>query len=129
MTEPDWDLANCKGTDTELFFPISVDRATPAKTICSRCEIRGECLDWAIDTRQQHGIWGGLTEKERAYRVRKSATMLLAQQRYRIAQQMHQEGHDSMAIARRLQLTVQTVDRMVRMAPTGGRGRVMWPTN
>jgi WhiB family redox-sensing transcriptional regulator len=45
-------------------------KVVEAKAICSRCLVRGECLAFAIRTRQMHGIWGGLTEEERYPLVR-----------------------------------------------------------
>ena len=60
--------AECAGQDPDLFFPddsqSSYDTAR-AKAICARCPVRDECLKWAIDNRQTHGIWGGLDESER----------------------------------------------------------------
>lgn len=40
-------------------------REQRAKEICSQCAVRVECRDYAVAIREQHGIWGGLTEKER----------------------------------------------------------------
>ena len=63
-----WDLAACQSVDPELFFPVSAVAATEisrAKAICARCAIRQQCLDYAVETRQPHGIWGGASEEER----------------------------------------------------------------
>lgn len=62
--------AACRGEDPELFFPISstgqaLAQITEAKKVCVRCPVRKECLRFALTTRQDHGIWGGLTEDER----------------------------------------------------------------
>lgn len=57
--------AACKGLDTEIFFPASDDAAGPAKLVCATCPVREECLEWALATRQDDGIWGGLTDNER----------------------------------------------------------------
>ncbi len=40
-------------------------QALRAKAVCAQCPVRMECLEWAIDTRQPHGVWGGLDEHER----------------------------------------------------------------
>jgi WhiB family redox-sensing transcriptional regulator len=53
-----------------LFFPVSaagagVGEIELAKAICARCAIRRRCLDFALDTRQPDGIWGGASEDER----------------------------------------------------------------
>lgn len=65
-----WNMAACLSADPELFFPISNTGAgeanvARAKALCARCRIRQQCLDYAIDSRQAHGIWGGTSEEER----------------------------------------------------------------
>lgn len=65
-----WELAACQEADPDLFFPISdkgraEDDVARARAVCQRCQIRAKCLDYAVTTRQAHGIWGGLTEIER----------------------------------------------------------------
>jgi WhiB family transcriptional regulator, redox-sensing transcriptional regulator len=62
--------AACRSVDPELFFPISysgkcLDQVAQAKAICAGCQVRRQCLAFALRTRQAHGIWGGLTEQER----------------------------------------------------------------
>ena len=67
----DWrSTAACVDEDPELFFPIgttgpAVEQADAAKRICQRCDAREECLEFAIATNQDAGVWGGLTEDER----------------------------------------------------------------
>jgi WhiB family transcriptional regulator, redox-sensing transcriptional regulator len=82
----DWQRwAACKGPLAELFFPPSLPerkeeklaRETSAKSICAECEVQRECLDYAIEIQEPHGIWGGLNEVERRMRlqrVRRSAS-------------------------------------------------------
>ncbi len=72
LTDPgDWrSAAACRSADPELFFPVSdsgpsLVQATEAKAICAGCPVRRQCLAFALRTRQVHGIWGGLTERER----------------------------------------------------------------
>jgi WhiB family transcriptional regulator, redox-sensing transcriptional regulator len=65
-----WELAACRSADPEIFFPISwtgPGRAdvTRAKAICADCRIQRLCLDYAIDSGQADGVWGGTTEEER----------------------------------------------------------------
>jgi len=55
----------CAQTDPEAFFPEKGGTTQPAKRICNRCEVRQECLAWALDTGQLAGVWGGLSERER----------------------------------------------------------------
>jgi WhiB family redox-sensing transcriptional regulator len=62
--------AACRSADPELFFPISesgnaLEQIAEAKAICAGCPVRRQCLEFALRTRQTHGIWGGLTELER----------------------------------------------------------------
>lgn len=67
----DWRTdAACRGEDPELFFPVgtsgpALTQVAEAKTICARCPVAGDCLDWALVTGQDHGVWGGLDEDER----------------------------------------------------------------
>jgi WhiB family redox-sensing transcriptional regulator len=49
----------CKGEDTNLFFSDDFDDITAAKKICLSCDVREECLEYAIAAREQYGIWGG----------------------------------------------------------------------
>lgn len=57
--------ANCQGTDTESFFIEIGDVYPPSlKRICGECEVRSDCLNYAIKYRMQ-GFWGGTTEQER----------------------------------------------------------------
>lgn len=57
--------AACRTEDTAVFFPDSEDAAGPALAICATCPVREECLEFALATRQDDGVWGGLTETQR----------------------------------------------------------------
>jgi WhiB family transcriptional regulator, redox-sensing transcriptional regulator len=62
--------ARCKDEDPELFFPVgttgpAADQIDAAKAICLQCEVRAQCLEWAMATGQDAGVWGGLSEEER----------------------------------------------------------------
>ena len=59
------ELAACRGTDLEVFFPSRGESAGPARQVCAGCPVRTPCLDYAITNRIAYGIWGGLTERER----------------------------------------------------------------
>jgi WhiB family transcriptional regulator, redox-sensing transcriptional regulator len=67
----DWvHRARCKDEDPELFFPVgttgpAATQIEQAKAICRMCAVRGECLEWAMGTGQDAGVWGGLSEEER----------------------------------------------------------------
>ena len=62
----DWKAdAACRDLDTNLFFPDSESDSGPALAVCAVCPVREQCLDFAIRTRQNDGVWGGATETER----------------------------------------------------------------
>jgi WhiB family transcriptional regulator, redox-sensing transcriptional regulator len=69
-----WQLkAACRGPQAIVFFPPSNPerrdekrfRERNAKAICETCSVRDDCLSYALTIREQHGIWGGLSESER----------------------------------------------------------------
>ena len=64
------DGANCKGANADLFFPERGASTRTAKGICRECNVRQECLEFAITTGEKFGIWGGMSERERR-RVRR----------------------------------------------------------
>ena len=57
--------ALCAQTDPESFFPEKGGSTRDAKKICTSCEVRSECLDYALANDERFGIWGGLSERER----------------------------------------------------------------
>ncbi|WP_283250175.1 WhiB family transcriptional regulator [Antribacter soli] len=57
--------ALCAQTDPEAFFPEKGGSTREAKKVCSGCEVRAECLDYALANDERFGIWGGLSERER----------------------------------------------------------------
>jgi len=63
-------LAACRSADPDLFFPISssgrsLAQVAEAKAICAGCQVRRDCLSFALRTHQVYGVWGGLSEQER----------------------------------------------------------------
>jgi WhiB family redox-sensing transcriptional regulator len=64
--DQDW-RANglCSQADPDLWFAVGALEHKRAKTICRQCPVRRECLVYAMDEPVDHGIWGGLTERER----------------------------------------------------------------
>lgn len=65
-----WELAACQSADPEVFFPVSGTGAglaeiARAKSVCARCAVSQQCLEYALATRQVHGVWGGASEEER----------------------------------------------------------------
>lgn len=66
VMEPDWqERALCAQTDPEAYFPDKGGNGQDAKKTCQRCEVRVECLEYALDNGERFGIWGGLSERER----------------------------------------------------------------
>jgi len=66
QTDANWrEFARCRGVDPETFYPSSDDDAGPAKDICALCPVREACLEHALARREKHGVWGGLTARER----------------------------------------------------------------
>ncbi len=64
--EASWqERALCAQTDPEAFFPEKGGSTREAKKICTGCEVKGECLEYALQHDERFGIWGGLSERER----------------------------------------------------------------
>jgi WhiB family redox-sensing transcriptional regulator len=70
----DWQLRGaCRGEDSTLFFHPEGERGSSresrdaaAKIVCGACPVAKECLQYALATREPYGVWGGLSESERA---------------------------------------------------------------
>lgn len=70
--------AACRNVDPELFFAVGTSgpallQIAEAKAICRRCPVVTECLTWALETGQDSGVWGGMSEDERRARRRRNA--------------------------------------------------------
>lgn len=67
----DWrNDAACRDEDPELFFPVgtsgpALSQIAAAKTVCRRCPVSSACLQWALESGQDAGVWGGADEDER----------------------------------------------------------------
>lgn len=67
----DWrDRAACLDTDPETFFPAgatgpALELIERAKQVCAGCDVSSHCLEYALGTHQDDGVWGGMTEDER----------------------------------------------------------------
>jgi WhiB family redox-sensing transcriptional regulator len=73
-SELEWqDRALCAQTDPEAFFPEKGGSTREAKKVCVGCEVRAECLHYALSNDERFGIWGGLTLRERN-KLKKRAT-------------------------------------------------------
>lgn len=75
--------AICRDTDPDVFFPIGTTgyalmQIDKAKGICDECPVRVPCLDYALETNQDAGIWGGTSEDERRTIRRQQAAVAKA---------------------------------------------------
>ena len=67
----DWrENSACRDTDPDLFFPVgttgpAIEQIETAKAVCRTCDVQKSCLDYALTTNQDSGIWGGTSEEER----------------------------------------------------------------
>jgi WhiB family transcriptional regulator, redox-sensing transcriptional regulator len=57
--------ARCREFDPEVFFPEKGGSSREAKRICAECEVRIECLNYALRRDERYGVWGGMSERER----------------------------------------------------------------
>jgi WhiB family redox-sensing transcriptional regulator len=75
----DWrHFAECSKHDPEIWFPIgntgpALLQIEEATAICRTCPVMQECGQWAFDTDQQSGVWGGLSEDERRAMKRRAS--------------------------------------------------------
>ena len=63
-------LASCQDTDPDLFFPVgttgpAIEQIANAKAVCDACPVKEPCLEFALSTNQDSGVWGGTSEEER----------------------------------------------------------------
>lgn len=71
LADDDWRTqAACQDTDPDLFFPVgttgpAIEQIDAAKSVCNSCEAKNPCLDFALATNQDSGVWGGTSEDER----------------------------------------------------------------
>jgi WhiB family redox-sensing transcriptional regulator len=78
----DWrEHAACRDTDPDLFFPVgttgpAIEQIENAKAVCRECEVQARCLEYALVTNQDSGIWGGTSEEERRVLRRQRAARL-----------------------------------------------------
>ena len=83
MEDDDWrDYAACRDTNPDLFFPVgttgpAIEQIEQAKAVCNECPSQAPCLEFALMSNQDSGVWGGTSEEER----RKLRKQWLARQR------------------------------------------------
>jgi WhiB family redox-sensing transcriptional regulator len=69
----------CRGSNTELFYPrdgeaqhVRLRRERTAKQLCDACPVARHCADYALMSKERHGIWGGMTAQERRNHERRA---------------------------------------------------------
>jgi WhiB family redox-sensing transcriptional regulator len=109
----------CTSKNAELFFPVAHTygwrkQTEAAKNVCAGCPVREVCLQWAVETGQQAGVWGGLSERERQALSpeRRSPTQVCLDEQMWIERQLAQ-GRSRKSIARQLGVDSTTLGRMV----------------
>lgn len=113
--------ALCAEVDSEIFFPEKGKPARDAKKVCAGCWVREQCLEWAMATNQRHGVWGGLTSKERSILARddnKTRKLRTAKKAGRedVIVQLHKASVPPTEIAQRFEITERSVHRIVKKA-------------
>lgn len=134
----DWrDDAECRThNDPNLWFPVGDNararaQAGEAKRICGRCAVQPVCLSWALETGQDHGVLGGMTEKERLAVHQRRAGMTFDRTR-NVAERLFRErldeflalraeGLGGVELASALNTNVQTVNRVNDMIAASSR--------
>lgn len=61
-----WALdGNCRGLDPSIMVPENSHGTAEAKKICVGCTVKAQCLEYALENREHHGVWGGTSERDR----------------------------------------------------------------
>ena len=113
--------AACRGTDLSVFFPGRGESAEPARKVCAGCPVQQPCLEFALSHGITHGIWGGLTERDRRP-LRVHYTAGARQRRDEAITEAAAAGSTLAAIGRTFGLAGTSVSRvLVRDAERRGR--------
>ncbi len=75
-----WEGALCAETDPDAFFPEKGNSTSAAKRVCMGCENRPRCAQWALETNETHGVWGGLSEADRRRMRKRGLTIVDAEE-------------------------------------------------
>ena len=120
IAPPEWMAAGlCAEVDPDLFYPESGAPNRDAKRVCGGCEVRAECLAYALAHRERFGVWGGTTERERR-RMRRAPVTPAPDRRTGVIRQLAATFTDP-EIAVRLGCSPRTVLRIrgaAGIAPT-----------
>ncbi len=60
----------CREADPTIFFASTRDNERAALVVCATCTVKDDCLDFAFNSRERFGVWGGTTERERKRMMR-----------------------------------------------------------
>lgn len=128
----DWrQAAACRGKDPDMFFavantPAGTAQRREAKRVCASCPVRPECLEWALETRQAAGVWGGMSARKRQTLKRPRETHLqrCLKQRAWIERQLA-AGVTQKAIAGQIGVEPVMVSRAVRVFRAEQAGEVV----
>jgi WhiB family redox-sensing transcriptional regulator len=113
--------AACRGADPDLFFPDRGESAEPARQVCAQCPVRQPCLEYAISQGIAHGIWGGLTERDRRA-LRTNRVGASRRERDEAIMAAAAAGYTRAAIGRTFGLAPTSVRRVLSRR-VDGRGR------
>ena len=90
-SESDWgERAACKSADPDELF-VEGAAQNRAKTVCTGCPVRTECLADALDSRIEYGVWGGMTERERRALLRRRPTVTSWKTLLETARSVHEQ--------------------------------------
>ena len=112
--------AACRGADLDLFFPGRGESAEPARRVCASCPVRQPCLDYALSHGIVHGIWGGLTERDRRALRSRHASAARRERDAAIAAAAT-AGYTIAAIGRAFGLAATSVSRVLSRDADRGR--------
>ncbi len=119
LDDEEWqDGALCAQVDGDLFFPEKGGSTKEAKSICHRCEVRAECLEYALANSIRDGVWGGMAGREREFLKRTGeprqpkirASAIAMAERGVLVTELFDAGLSRNAIAVELHLTRAQVD-------------------
>lgn len=137
LASTDWQARGaCRNHDPELWFPVGVNaqartQEKQAKKVCNRsCPVVEQCLQWALETRQDSGVWGGFSEDDRRRMQRRARRY--GQRNGTVAQHIvakrlpefldaQSRGLSTWQLARELGTNVQTVNKVLAVLENDGR--------
>jgi WhiB family redox-sensing transcriptional regulator len=141
-----WTRAACRGLPTSLFYPPPGTPAAEALAVCARCPVRAACEDHARQRGEEHGIWGGRTETDRARLTRRDLAATKAGRRrpgplpalsddelVELVWSLDPDEPAAAQIVARLRVSVPTaykyLHRAMRLGVIEQRGRHLYPAS